>query len=92
MPILERPFNPILLILTIGWPLYYAVMIGLAFGMAWVAKGGRMSGWPDELQRRFPALPIQGFFKGWLTFGVRFTLIAFPLLASAIGIFELLTK
>ncbi|HEX5243405.1 MAG TPA: hypothetical protein VFW23_09120 [Tepidisphaeraceae bacterium] len=88
----RRPFEPVLFILTIGWPFYYAITTGFAFGMAWTARSGGVTGWPERLQRQYPSMPIQRSLQMWFTLAVGFTLIAFPLMASAIAVLVLCSK
>jgi hypothetical protein len=71
--------------LPILWPLYYAALYGLCFGIAAInEKDGITSYLPPPMQRFFP--PISASRMGWLYPKIpNFALISFPVFAVLIS-------
>ena len=72
--------KPEMWILTLGWPVFYALLLGsTAYGMASVLrKGGPYAGF---IPQRFR--PV---FTRVYSFGAHFALVAFPVIALAMGV------
>lgn len=86
--ILHRPADPTMFITTLGWPVYYAGCLGLAFGMAWVVKTGGfgdMYPFTKAAQQLFPGLPVRRLRDLWFTFLTGFALFAFPLVLGSMA-------
>lgn len=82
---LLRPGQPLLWILTAGWPVYYAVVLGFVYGMSWVVKqGGPSGGWLPLLPSSSPAW-LKKFIDRPYVAAMYVGLIAFPSVAIAIG-------
>lgn len=77
--------DPWLWILTAGWPVYYAVVLGFAYGMSSVAKqGGPSGGWIGLLPSSAPAWLRRIIDRPYVA-AMHVGLIAFPLVAIAMG-------
>lgn len=52
---LYRPADPMLFILTLGWPCYYAVLFGITRVIAWQATQANSPAWyPAPVECAFP--------------------------------------
>jgi hypothetical protein len=84
--IAHRPAEPMLWILTAGWPFYYGMSLGIALGMISISRQGPLtSRWPRWIRRVFFPGPVRLLIDWFYAASGRVALVVFPLAGLAIG-------
>jgi hypothetical protein len=85
LQIAHRPAEPMLWILTAGWPFYYGMSLGIGLGVISIIRQGPLtSRWPRWICRVVPG-PVGLLFDRFYAAGGRVALVVFPLAGLAIG-------